>query len=86
MCSMLILNIAYIRVFYYNVGQGGQFGAVGKFECSDTAQEEQSWVRSPKETLLFFSVNLSQRCYACVHYMHQYPLKANIIISYASTT
>ena len=38
MCVMLLLNIAYIRVFYYNVGQGVQFGAVDKFECSDTAQ------------------------------------------------
>ena len=53
MCVMLLLNIVYIRVFYYNIGQEGQFGAVDKFERSDTAQTEQSWVQSPTETLLF---------------------------------
>ena len=54
MCAMLSLNITYIRVFYYSVGEGGQFGAVDKFdqtllrqfgavdkfERSDTAQME----------------------------------------------
>ena len=74
MCDVAIEYHVY-RVFYYNVGQGGQFGAVDKFECSDRVV--LGWIRwSVTVTLLFFSVNFSPRCYACVHYVHQYPLNA----------
>ena len=55
---MLLLNIVYIRVFYYNIVQGQQFDAVDKFERSDTAQAVLGSIPNGNTSFFLMSTSL----------------------------
>ena len=88
MCAMLLLKIAYIECFTTTLDREDSLVQWISLNAQTLLRQGSPGFnphRIPNCDTSFFSVNFSPRCYACVHYVHyvnQYPLNANIIISY----